>query len=134
MQRHSTNNASMSQPSTTSTVDTEKLHQDSKLILQRLNQQYDHLGTAENILREELNNLKHEEELLRKALLQCRETGREQISRETKSTKLQDEALKNLHDVLMANGSESDDDDESSSSSNNSSDNSNMLQVAESFL
>lgn len=132
MQRHSTNNASMLEPSTTSTVDAEKLHQDSKLILQRLNQQYDHLGTAENILREELNNLKHEEELLRKALLQCRETGREQISRETKSTKLQDEALKNLHDVLMANESESGDDE--SSSSNNSSDNSNMLQVAESFL
>lgn len=102
----------------------------SKLELQRLNQQYDHLGIIENVFLEELHNLKQEEDSLRKALLQCKETGREQIARE-KTTKLQDEALKNLHDVLMANDS---DDDNDASSSSSSSSSGIMLHIGDSFV
>jgi hypothetical protein len=107
---------------------------DGKLLLERLNQKYNQLDTVENILRDELNNLKHEEELLRKALLQCREeTGREQMSRE-KSTKLQDEAWKNLHDVLMGNDSDDEESSSSSSSSSSKSVNRYSLQVDDSSL
>lgn len=138
MQRHLTSDSPFmsAQDSTTinSTVVEEATHvlNDGKLLLERLNQNYNQLDTVENILRDELNNLKHEEELLRKALLQCREeTGREQMSRE-KNTKLQDEAWKNLHDVLM--GNDSDDEESSSSSSSSNSVNRYSLQVDDSSL